>query len=71
MNAIKVGEPVPAPADRMVKVQMLSDMPAGQRPVIKVIDTKSAYFKALAAKEKAAKGDEFTPCDVTMPSLIK
>jgi len=71
VNAIKVGEPVPAPSDRMVKVQMLSDMPVGQRPTIKVLDTRTAYFAALVRKEKAAKGDEFTPCDVIVPSLIK
>ncbi len=71
VDAIKVGEPVAAPADRMVKVEMLSDMAPGQRPTIKVLDTKTAYFAALARKEKAAKGDEFTPCDLTIPSTIK
>ena len=71
VDTIKTGEPVEAPRDRMVKVQMLADMAPGDRPVLKVIDTKSAYFKALAAKEKIAKGDDFMPCDVPVASTIK
>jgi len=71
VDAIKIGEPVVAPQDRMVKVQMLADMAPADRPVVKVIETKSAYFTALAKREKAAKGDGFTPCDVTIASTIK
>jgi peptidylprolyl isomerase len=71
VDAIKIGEPVEAPQDRMVKVQMLADMAPADRPVVKVIDTRSAYFGALAKREKAAKGADFTPCDLTIASTIK
>ena len=68
VRAIKIGEPVENPRDRMTKVQMLSDIPAAQRPTVRVIDTKSAYFASLTAEAKAAKGDAFTPCDVDIAS---
>ena len=71
VNTIKTGEPVDPPRDRMVKVQMLSDIPSAQRPDVKVIDTKSAYFTDLVARAKAAKGPGFTPCDVDIPSTVK
>jgi len=71
VNAIKTGEPVEAPRDRMVKVQMMSDMAPADRPVVKVLDTKTAYFAALAKRTKLAKGDDFTPCDIPIASTIK
>ena len=71
VDSIKLGEPVEAPRDRMVKVQMLADMAPADRPSVKVIDTRSAYFAALAKREKAAKGDDFTPCDITIASVVK
>jgi peptidylprolyl isomerase len=64
VRAIKVGEPVPAPQDVMTKVYVLGDLPEAQRPKIRVIDTKSAYFHALAKKARDDVGDKFTPCDV-------
>jgi peptidylprolyl isomerase len=71
VNNIKPGEPPEPPRDRMIKVQMLADMAPADRPNVKVIDTKSAYFAALAKNEKAAKGDGFSPCDVTVASTGK
>jgi peptidylprolyl isomerase len=68
VRAIKTGDPVPDPKDRMVSVQVLADMPAGARPDVRVLDTGSAYFKAEAAKQRAAKGDNFDPCDLDVPS---
>jgi len=64
VRAIKVGEPVPAPQDVMIKVYVLGDVPAAQRPKIRVIDTKSAYFHALAKRTREEVGERFTPCDV-------
>jgi peptidylprolyl isomerase len=69
VRAIKTGEPVDPPRDRMVKVQMLSDMAA--KPSVQVLDTRSAYFAGLVARAKADKGDVFTPCDVDIPSVVK
>ncbi len=66
---IKTGEPPTPPLDRMVKVQMLSDM--ARKPEVKVLDTRGAYFADLVARAKADKGDAFTPCDVDIPSVVK
>jgi len=67
VDNIKTGEPVDPPRDLMVKVQMLADMAPADRPAVKVLDTKTAYFAALARHEKAAKGDDgFSPCDLTV-----
>ena len=71
VDSIKTGEPVAEPRDRMVKVRMLADMAPADRPVVKIIDTRSAYFAGLAKREKAAKGDDFSPCDLTIASTIK
>jgi peptidylprolyl isomerase len=71
VRAIKTGEPVPAPQDRMQRVQVLADMPDGVRPAVKVVDTKSAYFAALVAKARADAGDRFTLCDVDVAGQAK
>jgi peptidylprolyl isomerase len=68
VRAIKTGDPVADPKDRMVSVQVLADMPAGARPDVRVLDTASAYFKAEAASQRAAKGDNFDPCAVDVAS---
>jgi len=70
-RAIKVGEPVPAPQDTMLKVQVLADMPQASRPKVMVLDTASAYFANLVAQSKAARGADFTVCDIDIPSQVK
>jgi peptidylprolyl isomerase len=70
VRALNVGEPVPNP-DLMTKVQILADMPAGQRPTVLVLDPKSAAFTALVEKTKLDKGSDFSVCDVEVPSLVK
>ena len=62
VRAIKVGEPVPDPQDRMLTVQVLADMPPATRPNLEVLDTASAYFKAEAAGGRRSQGDNFNPC---------
>ncbi len=52
----------------MVSVQILADMPAGVRPDPHVLDTTSAYFRAEAASQHAAKGDSWDPCLMDLPS---
>jgi peptidylprolyl isomerase len=71
VRAIKVGEPVAAPQDKMFKVQLLADMPAATRPTVRVIDTRSAYFTKLVAAAKTAAGDGFNPCDVELAAEVK
>lgn len=71
VNAIKTGEPVPEPQDRMERVRVLSDIPEAERPKIRVIDPAGAWFKAEIARAKAAAGANFTACDVNIPVEVK
>lgn len=71
VRAIKVGEPVAEPQDRMTQLRVLSDIPEAQRPKVKVIDPASAWFKAEIARVRAARGADFTACDVTLPTEVK
>jgi peptidylprolyl isomerase len=67
VRAIKIGEPVEAPQDKMVTVQVLADMPAAGRPNPRVLDTSSAYFKTEIATLHATQHDDFNPCAVDIP----
>jgi peptidylprolyl isomerase len=71
IRAIKSGEPVVAPQDKMITVRLLSDIPAAQRPSIQVMNTGSAAFKALVEKKRAEMGGAFGPCDITVPVQVK
>ena len=71
VRAIKPGEPVAAPQDRMLKVRVLADLPAAARPQVRVIDTAGAYFAAQVAAAKAATGDGFNPCDLEIAAEVK
>ena len=72
VRAIKVGEPVEAPQDKMDKVRILADMPAGERPkVVRTIDPKSAWFKAEVENVRGRLGADFTPCAIRTPSEVK
>lgn len=71
VKAIKVGEPVEAPQDRMERVRLLADLPEAQRPKVRVIDPKSAWFKREIDRVRAAKGADFTACDVAIPVEVK
>ncbi len=67
VRAIKTGEPVDAPQDRMTSVQILADMPAAGRPNPRLLDTSSAYFKAEIEAAHAAQHDDFNPCAIGIP----
>ena len=69
--AIKVGEPVADPQDRMERLRLLSDMPEAERPKVRVIDPASPWFKAEIARMRAAKGADFSACDVNIPVEVK
>jgi peptidylprolyl isomerase len=71
VRAIKVGEPVTDPQDRMDKVRLLSDMPAAERPQVRVIDPRSAWFKSEIEWVRTAKGADFTACNVEIPVEVK
>lgn len=71
VRAIKTGEPVPDPQDKMISVKMLADLPTDKRPAIQVMDTRGAAFQALVAKRQGERGASFTNCDVDVPVQVK
>ena len=68
---IKVGEPVADPQDRMDHVRLLADIPEASRPKIRVIDPTGPWFRAEIVRVRAAKGADFTACDIDIPSEVK
>ncbi len=71
VRAIKVGEPVAAPQDKMDKVRILSDIPAAERPKVRVIDPKSTWFRAEIESARARLGADFSACAIRIPSEVK
>jgi peptidylprolyl isomerase len=71
VRAIKTGEPVEQPQDRMERVRVLADLPDAERPKVRVIDPKGPWFKAEIAHEKTVKGAGFSACDVEIPVEVK
>jgi peptidylprolyl isomerase len=69
--AIKVGEPVADPQDRMERVRLLADLAEKDRPKVRVIDPKGPWFKAEIARARALKGADFSACDVKIPVEVK
>jgi peptidylprolyl isomerase len=62
-RAIKAGEP-PADPDRMIRVRLAADLPAGDRPRLEVTDTAGPAFQARAAALKSRRGARFSVCDL-------
>ena len=71
VRAIKTGEPVVDPQDKMLTVRLLADLPADKRPSVQVMDTRGAAFAALIAKRRTDVGASFTNCDVEIPVQVK
>ena len=71
VNAIKTGEPVVDPQDRMERVRLLTDIPEKDRPTVRVIDPAGPWFKAEIARAKAAGGASFSACDINLPVEVK
>ncbi|HEY9234511.1 MULTISPECIES: peptidylprolyl isomerase [Phenylobacterium] len=71
VRAIKVGEPVTPPQDKMDKVRILADIPASERPKVRVVDTASPWFKAKIDAAKTQAGTNFSVCDINIPSEVK
>src|SRR3990167_5902269 len=67
IRAMAVGQP-PAEPDRMIRVRVAADLPLAERPRVEVLDERGAAFKILADKVRAAKGADFTVCDLEIPT---
>lgn len=50
--------------DAMTRVRMASALPEGERPVVRVLRPASAAFQAEVARVRAARGAQFSICDV-------
>lgn len=70
VRTLKVGEPVVDP-DIMIKVQILADIPAPERPKVRVLNVATAYFGAMADRMKAQKGADFSVCDLELPAEVR
>lgn len=71
IRAIKTGEPPDPPMDIMTKVRVLADMPAAERPAIRVIDPAGPWFKAMLDRVRVRKVIDFSVCDLDIPSQVK
>ena len=68
VDAIKTGEPVEAPQDKMISVKVVADMPEASRPKVRVVDASSAWANAAIQRAEAASNPvDFTICDVKLP----
>ena len=67
VKKIKIGEPAVNP-DKMLKVQVMADMPVADQPKIEIMDTQSAQFQTLVDEVRKIKGADFSDCDITMPT---
>ncbi len=74
VRAIKVGDgdngAVTADPDRMIRVRVASDLPEGERPIVEVMDTGSAAFMTLSDAARAARGADFSICDIELPVQV-
>jgi peptidylprolyl isomerase len=70
VRALKVGEPVAAPRDVMTKVRVLSDIAAGERPSIQVLNTASPSFKAILDAARTSGLGAGSACDIAVPVKI-
>ena len=69
VDALNNGEPPPNP-DKMTKVRILADIPAAQRPKVKVMDTASPGFIALALKALQARPNT-SICEIPVPVQVQ
>jgi peptidylprolyl isomerase len=74
VRAMKTGEEpsgaVAAPQDVMTSVRVASNIPADQRPVVRVLDTASPVFAAMVERTRTARGADFSICDLEPPTDV-
>jgi peptidylprolyl isomerase len=71
VRALKTGEPVEPPQDRMERVRLAADLPPAERPKVRVVDPKSAWFQAEVARNKALNDGVISPCGVSIPVQVQ
>lgn len=75
VRAIRIGEEpsgaVPAPQDVMTRVRVAADLPPDERPTVHVLDTASPTFAAMIEQTRAARGADFSICDLEPPVRVE
>ena len=59
-----------AQPDRMTRMRVAADIPAAERPMVQMLATDSARFRALVEAARTARGADFSVCDVTLPVQV-
>ncbi len=67
VRAMAIGEP-PENPDKMLRVRVMSDIPAADRPNLLIADTRSPVFRARIDAARKAKGADFSVCDLDIPT---
>ncbi|MNE08638.1 hypothetical protein D3C80_1012910 [compost metagenome] len=62
---------VVAEPDRMTRVRVAGDLPEGERPGVRALDTASAPFRDLVERTRTARGADFSACDIDLPVEVK
>lgn len=70
IRAAAIGVP-PKHPDRMVRVRVLGDLPASDRPSIEVLDDRSAMFDQLVSQARHMHGADFSVCDISVPVQVR
>ena len=74
VRAIKVGDgdngAVTADPDRITRVRIASDLPETERPNVQVLDAASPTFRTLSESVRAARGADFSICDIDLPVQV-
>lgn len=56
--------------DRMTRVRLAADLPEGERPTVRVLDTASEDFRRLVERTRAARGADFSICDIELTAQV-
>lgn len=59
-----------AQPDRMTRVRVAADIAEVERPVVQVLATDSARFRAMVAEARQLRGADFSVCDLSLPTLV-
>lgn len=71
VRALKAGDDasgaVADSPDVMSRVRVAADLPAAERPVVRMLDTETDRFAELADATRRARGADFSICDIDLP----
>ena len=59
-----------AEPDVMTQVRVASDIPEAERPSVRILSTSSQAFRDLVEQVRAARGADFSVCDIDLPAEV-